>query len=58
MFLIKIGNYLKDSIIEKFLKLRFCIVNFIIYYNKGIFFFLKKMKYKSLDYQNYRYKEK
>lgn len=42
MFLIKIGSYLKDIIIEKFLKLRFCIVNFIIYYNKGIFFFFKE----------------
>lgn len=51
MFSIKIGNYLKDIITEKFSKLRFCIANSTTYYNKGMFcFFLKKMKHKSLDY--------
>lgn len=50
MFSIKIGSYLKDIITEKFSKLRFCIANSTTYYNKGIFFFLKKMKHKSLDY--------
>lgn len=51
MFSIKIGNYWKDIITEKFSKLRFCIENSTTYYIKGIFyFFLKKMKHKSLDY--------
>lgn len=38
MFSIKIGNYLKDIITEKFSKLRFCISNSTTNYNKGIFF--------------------
>lgn len=42
MFSIKIGNYLKDIITEKFSKLRFCIANSTTYYNKGIFFFFKE----------------
>lgn len=48
MFSIKIGNYLKDIITEKFSKLRFCIANSTTYYNKGIFFFFKENE--SLDY--------
>lgn len=42
MFSIKIGNYLKDIITEKFSKWGFCIANSTTYYNKGIFFFFLK----------------
>lgn len=42
MFSIKIGNYLKDIITEKFSKSRFCIANSTTYYNKGIYFFFFK----------------
>lgn len=48
MFSIKIGNYLKDIITEKFSKLRF--VCQILLFIKIKEYFLKRKEHKNLDY--------
>lgn len=48
MFSIKIGNYLKDIITEKFSKLRF--VCQILLFIKIMEYFLKRKEHQNLDY--------